>query len=430
MPPTAASFNGDDYISGLNMFGIRLGLDNVKQLFDRAGNPQNALRFIHIAGTNGKGSTGAMLECALRHCGIKTGFYTSPHLIDVRERFRVNGKTVDRKLFDDTAKELAELSQGISATYFEFVTVLAAMIFKKTDCGIVIWETGMGGRLDATNAVTPEVTVITNIALDHQQHLGSTTAEIAAEKAGIIKPGIPLFYGKLDEDAKKVILARARELAAPATGPLEETPDCLRTTELDNGFSQEFRYQGQIFKLGLPGKMQRENFRIAYNVIQHLAPELRFDPRKALESLSALRWPARLDKIEPRMFVDGGHNPDGINALTESLKELLPGEKSTIVFGAFKDKDAAQSLPLYKDIAAEFIMIPNFEEGRKCHTPDELVAMANALGFKARIAASGPEAVELALQSTNSRILVSGSLFLAGDVLAARGKLNHALHLI
>ena len=154
-----------------------------------------------------------------------------------------------------------------------------------------------------------------------------------------------------------------------------------------------------------------------------------FDFNSALASLAQVRWPARLDKIEERIIVDGGHNPDGIRALTESIKELLPQEKFTIVFGAFKDKDVSQSLPLYKDIAAEFIMIPNFEEGRKCHTPEELIAMANELGFKARSAASGPEAVALALESSDRRILVSGSLFLAGDVLSARGKLEHALHL-
>ena len=175
--------------------------------------------------------------------------------------------------------------------------------------------------------------------------------------------------------------------------------------------------------------MQRENFRIVYNVLKYLAEKWNFSFDTALSALAGVRWPARLDKIEERVIIDGGHNPDGIRALTESISELLPGEKFTIVFGAFKDKDVAQSLPLYKDIAAEFIMIPNFEEGRKCHTPEELIAMANELGFSARSASSGPEAVTLALETSDRRVLVSGSLFLAGDVLSARGKLEHALHL-
>ncbi|MBR1951213.1 MAG: hypothetical protein IKA32_01460, partial [Lentisphaeria bacterium] len=285
------------------------------------------------------------------------------------------------------------------------------------------------GRLDATNAVDTSVSVITNIALDHQNHLGNTLAELAWEKAGILRKDVPLFYGELVPEARKVILTRAAELEIPANGPLEETPVVFSAEERANGFVQSFPYQGRNISLGLPGRMQRENFRIVYNVLKYLAEKWNFDFDTAIASLAQVRWPARLDKIEERIIVDGGHNPDGIRALTESIKELFPQEKFTIVFGAFKDKDVSQSLPLYKDIAAEFIMIPNFEEGRKCHTPEELIAMANALGFKARSAASGPEAVTLALKSSEKRVLVSGSLFLAGDVLSARGKLEHALHL-
>ena len=422
-------FDGDAYISSLNMFGIRLGLDNVRKLFSAAGDPQKRLRFIHIAGTNGKGSTGAMLECALRGAGLKTGFYSSPHLIDIRERFRIGGYAVDRKSFDDAVQKLAEVSKDIPSTYFEFTTVLAALLFEQENCDIVVWETGMGGRLDATNAVRPQVTVITNIALDHQKHLGGTIAEIAGEKAGILKPGIPLFYGELVPEAKEVILGRAAALGIPATGPGEEVPPCLESSEFPEGFTQKFLWCGKSIELGIPGRMQRENFRIVFNVLEHLAEKLRFDFDRALTSLARVRWPARLDKIEERVFVDGGHNPDGIRALTESLRELLPNEKFTVVYGAFKDKDASGCLPLYRDIAEEFIMIPNAEAGRECHSPEDLAASARALGFAARTAASGNEAVELALASSPRRVLVSGSLFLAGEILSARGKLDHALDL-
>ena len=422
-------FDGDAYISSLNMFGIRLGLDNVRKLFSAAGDPQKRLRFIHIAGTNGKGSTGAMLECALRGAGLKTGFYSSPHLIDIRERFRIGGYAVDRKSFDDAVQKLAAVSKDIPSTYFEFTTVLAALLFEQENCDIVVWETGMGGRLDATNAVRPQVTVITNIALDHQKHLGGTIAEIAGEKAGILKPGIPLFYGELVPEAKEVILGRAAALGIPATGPGEEVPPCLESSESPEGFTQKFLWCGKSIELGIPGRMQRENFRIVFNVLEHLAEKLRFDFDRALTSLARVRWPARLDKIEERVFVDGGHNPDGIRALTESLRELLPNEKFTVVYGAFKDKDASGCLPLYRDIAEEFIMIPNAEAGRECHSPEDLAASARALGFAARTAASGNEAVELALASSPRRVLVSGSLFLAGEILSARGKLDHALDL-
>jgi len=427
--PLPRRFDGDACMARLNMFGIRLGLDNVKKLFSAAGDPQKRLKFIHIAGTNGKGSTGAMLECALRKAGLKTGFYSSPHLIDVRERFRIDGRAVDRETFDAAAEKLAALNRDVDATYFEFATVLAAMIFEQAHCDIVVWETGMGGRLDATNAVTPEVSVITNIALDHQNHLGNTLAEIAGEKAGILKPDVPLFYGELGPEAKQVILGRAAELGIPATGPGEEVPPCLEVAEHSTGFIQKFSWRGRTITLSLPGRMQRENFRIVFSTLEYLSRRLGFDLDTALAGLAEVRWPARLDKIEERLFVDGGHNPDGVRALTESVRELLPEERFTVVYGAFKDKDASRCLPLYRDIAEGFIMVPNAEAGRACHTPEELAAMARDLGFTARTASSGKEAVELALAISPRRVLVSGSLFLAGEILSARGKLEHALDL-
>ena len=197
------NFDGDKYFNSLDMFGIRLGLDDIRVHLQAVGNPHKDLRFIHIAGTNGKGSTGAMLECALRGAGLKTGFFTSPHLIDIRERFRVNGKTISREKFNAATEKLAKLSEGRRTTYFEFATVLAIMIFKEENCDAVIWETGMGGRLDATNSVDTSVSIITNIALDHQNHLGNTLAAIAGEKAGILRKNIPLFLRRTCPGGKR-----------------------------------------------------------------------------------------------------------------------------------------------------------------------------------------------------------------------------------
>ena len=171
------------YLENCNMFGIRLGLDSTKELLRRAGNPEKYLKFIHLAGTNGKGSTAAMLEHGFRSAGLTTGLYTSPHLIDVRERFRVNGKAVPTEIFNSIGEELAKAAEGGDFTYFEFATVLAALIFCRAGVDVVIWETGLGGRLDATNAVMSCASVITNIALDHQNLLGDTLEKIAAEKA-------------------------------------------------------------------------------------------------------------------------------------------------------------------------------------------------------------------------------------------------------
>ena len=182
--------DSEKFFASLGMMVIKPGLERVKELAARAGDPEKDLRFIHIAGTNGKGSTGAMLECALRQCGIKTGFYTSPHLVALRERFRVDGKAVSSAEVDEAADILCRAAgDDLQYSYFEFATVLALLIFKRAGVETVIWETGMGGRFDATNIVIPELSIITNIALDHQAYLGNTVAEIAAEKAGIIKIG-------------------------------------------------------------------------------------------------------------------------------------------------------------------------------------------------------------------------------------------------
>ena len=185
-----------NYLDTFSMFGIKLGLEQTEALFDAAGINLDTMRFIHVAGTNGKGSTSAMIERGLRECGYKTGFYSSPHLISIRERFRVNGQAISENDFAKIMSEMADAAsllakQGMKVTYFELTTALALKYFMYEKVDFVVLETGMGGRLDSTNVVTPEVSVITNIALDHQKYLGDTIAEIASEKAGIIKPGIP-----------------------------------------------------------------------------------------------------------------------------------------------------------------------------------------------------------------------------------------------
>ena len=196
------------WLTSLHKFGIKLGLEQTRRLAELCGNPDRDLRFIHLAGTNGKGSTGAMLERALRGSGWKTGFYSSPHLISVCERFRINGCAVSEREFirqANVVKKAAETmaAAGASVTYFEATTVMAMLMFKEHNCDYVIWETGMGGRLDSTNIVQPVISVITGIALDHEKFLGSTVADIAGEKAGIIKVGVPLVTGELPDAAER-----------------------------------------------------------------------------------------------------------------------------------------------------------------------------------------------------------------------------------
>ena len=392
------SFSASRYLDSLDMFSIRLGLDNTRELMRRAGNPDRELEFFHIAGTNGKGSTGAMLECALRSAGLKTGFYTSPHLFDVRERFRVNGIAAPEETFNACACELAAAAGDLKTSYFEFATVLAMLIFVRAGVDAVVWETGLGGRLDATNAVTPAASIITNIALDHTSRLGSTLAAIAGEKAGIIKPGIPLFCGELPQEAEAVILERARQVGAPIVPP-GEAPDenSVKIVDLPQAIVQKFRCRGREITLPLPGAMQRRNFRIVADLIDWFAPRRRFDADAAYAGLAAVRWPGRCQKIAPGLIVDGGHNPDGARALVEALRECRPGTKFTVVYGAFADKEAKSCLEALARIAARFRFVPPPLPGREAHSAAELLAVASALGIPAQADVNAVSAVEDAL---------------------------------
>ena len=415
------------YLDSLSMFGIKPGLEATCELMRRAGNPERELSFIHIAGTNGKGSTGAMLECMLRGAGFTTGFYSSPHLIDIRERFRVNGLAVSEEDYLALSAELAEAARAdtgraFTFTYFEFTTVLAAMIFARAGVDIVIWETGMGGRFDSTNVVRPLASVITGIALDHQAYLGDTVEKIAAEKAGIIKPGVPVFTGVMPEAARRVIAGRARELEC----------DCFRVAEEDAGSVtrrfdgtrtvQEFEYEGRRVTLPLMGGMQRRNFRLAALVLEKLAPRLGIDLDRAFRALAGCRWPGRYQQVSERLIVDGGHNPDGISALSEALKETFPGEKFTVVFAGFKDKDVAGGLRLLAELAAMFVFVPLAESDRPSYNGEELIALARESGIvnmEFAAASDAASALKLAFGCSSRRVVAAGSLYLAGEVLSA-----------
>lgn len=416
---------GGGYLDSLSMFGIKPGLEATAELMRRVGNPEKELAFLHIAGTNGKGSVGAMLECMLRGAGFTTGFYTSPHLVDIRERFRVNGLAISEADYATISAELADAARadtgrGFTFTYFEFTTVFAAMIFARAGVDVVLWETGMGGRLDATNVVCPLASIITGIALDHQSHLGDTIEKIAGEKAGIIKPGVPVFAGTMPDEAFRVIAARAKETGSPCHRVPGATPGPAAYRFDGEKTVQEFEFAGRKITLPLLGPMQRRNFRLAAEVLTKLAPRLGIDLDRAFSALAHCRWPGRCQQLTPRLIVDGGHNPDGISALGEALAEAFPGETFAVVFAGFKDKDVAGSLKLLAPLAARFVFAPLAESDRPSYSGGELRALARDVGIAVPTAAASDaaEALELAARDTEHRTLVSGSLYLIGEVLA------------
>lgn len=402
-------FDTAKYIDSLDMFSIRLGLDAVKTLMKKAGNPEKQLRFIHLAGTNGKGSTGAMLERSFRQAGFSTGFYTSPHLIDIRERFRINGKAVSVEKFNFLGQELVSEAADGKYSYFEFATVLAMKIFADAQVDVVIWETGLGGRLDATNAVNSEASIITNIALDHQKHLGNTLESVAMEKSRIIKPGKPFFHGVLPPEAEKVIYSWAKEIDSPIFPPRESVPEVSGF----DGICQLFNYDNRQIALALPGKMQRENFRIVYEVLSYFAEKWNFSLEKALSGLKFVNWPARFQHIG-KVIIDGGHNPDGVRALTEAVTERYPDEKFLIVYAAFGDKHAPECLKYLEKIAGSFIFTVPGADGRAAYSPDELTGFTE----KPAVIENDPAlAVKQAVAQNRCRVIISGSLYLAGTAL-------------
>lgn len=410
------------YLDSLQQFGIKLGLEQTRELLMRCGNPQRSLRFLHLAGSNGKGSCGAMLESALRSAGVKTGFYTSPHLISVTERFRINAMALSEEQFTSYASIVWAAAEdmrhelGAMVTYFEFTTALALVAFAAENVEMVIWETGMGGRFDATNVVESDAAIITGIALEHCQYLGNTLAEIAQEKAGIIKPGRPVFSGCLPEEAEKVIRERASELGCKLYGPAGEVTDVKVFRNARGKFCQSFLCDGEQITLALSGPMQRQNFRTVWPVLKYLEELLHLDHQKLLNGLTRTKWPGRCQEIEPGLWLDGGHNPDGLRALRATLEELFPGEKFDFIFGAFADKAVEEALEELLPVIRKITFVPVGNEFRPSADPEKLCIWAQ----KHQVSADRDVDVATAVAKIPEEgviHVVAGSLYMAGELL-------------
>jgi len=382
------------WLYGTQTFGIKLGLDNARRLMAAAGNPQERLKFIHVAGTNGKGSVCAMIDAVLREGGIRSGLFTSPHLVEFRERIRVGGVEIAE---EETAEGLTMLRRATSGwdyqpTFFEITAALAAWWFDRAGAEIVVWETGMGGRLDATNVVTPLVSVITPIGLDHQKWLGDSIADIAGEKAGIIKSCVPVVSAPQKQEALAVIKSKAQEhgsafteVAAPHDGPV-----------------------------GLPGVHQKWNAAMALAALD--AASLVPDKSARERGLAAVRWPARFQRCGENLVVDGAHNVPAAEALVATWREIFGERKARLVFGALRDKNPADCLSVLRSIADEIVLVP-VNSDRTASTEELRVAAENC-GFSQIREGQLPDAIQA---GKTQPTLVTGSLFLAGEALALLG---------
>ena len=401
------------FLYDLRLFGAKFGLDNTFKLAARAGNPQDRLRFIHVAGTNGKGSTCAILESVYRAAGLRTGLFTSPHLVSFRERIQVNRQLISEaevvRLVEALQPWLKQFPADHHPTFFEVITVMALEFFAEQKCDLVIWETGLGGRLDATNVVTPLASVITNIQFDHQQWLGDTLERIAAEKAGIIKPGVPVITTADEPEALAVIEKTAREKNAPLIKVISA-----------NKLAALFRGAAT---LPLLGDHQKLNAALALATVETLQGEIPVSAAAVCTGLETVNWPGRLQSITrdsgQNILLDGAHNVAGAKALLSALEKNAPAARQTLVLGVLQDKDWPQICRTLAPLAARIFTVPVASE--RTAAAHELAAACRAANPAAEIAAC--DSLRRALeQVANDRfVVVTGSLYLVGEALELLG---------
>ncbi len=384
------------WLYSTQLYGIKLGLDNVRKLLTALELPPPGMKFIHVAGTNGKGSTCAFMHSMMKAAGVNAGLFTSPHLVRFNERIRDAEREITDEEIEAGLKRLRLLVADWEThpTFFELAFALALDWFRQRGLEWVILETGLGGRLDATNAITPEVSVITRIGFDHMEQLGDTLAKIATEKAGIIKPGVAVVTGMQDPSAMNVIQRVAKSLKAPLNvvdGPLNEV------------------------ELGLTGPHQAWNAALALEAVREAGIRL---PALVLEQgLRQVRWLGRFQKLrDGRLILDGAHNPEAAMVLAGTWEQAFPGEKAEIIFAAAKDKDVLAILEILTPIVAAWHFTA-FKSPRAMPPEQlrDLLAHFDAPKVPVRL----HEDVASALQfPAVRRQLVCGSLYLVGEALA------------
>lgn len=413
------------YIHSICWKGSKLGLDRTRELLGKLNDPQKELKFIHIAGTNGKGSTAAMLSSILEEAGYRVGLYTSPFINRFNERMQVNHQPIPDE-------ELAALTEYVrphadamadSPTEFELITALAMVWFARQKCDIVVLEVGMGGELDSTNIIdVPEAAVIAAMGMDHVKELGPTMADIARAKAGIIKEGGRVVsYGgnpEADEVIAAVCRARNASLCQPDFSAIVPGDFSLE--------GQTFSYKGwRGLRIPLVGAYQMNNAAVVLETVEVLRQRgWSVSDEAVRQGLADTRWPARFEVLrrDPVFIVDGGHNPHGIRATAESLSRLFPGRKITFVTGVMADKDVEHILGLIVPLAEQFFTVR--PDNPRAMDAGELAARIEAMGAKATACASVRDGVDRAIQAEGPHGVACalGSLYMSGEVRSCFGK--------
>ena len=409
------------YISSINWKGSVLGLSRIRELLEKLGNPQKELKFVHIGGTNGKGSSAAFISSVLTEAGYKTGLFTSPYVEEFNERMQIDRKNISNEELAEITTEIRPAADSMEdkPTEFELNTAIAMAYFQKNRCDVVVLEVGMGGELDSTNVIdSPEVAVITAIGLDHTEELGDTVEKIAKTKSGIIKPGCGAVLYKQAESVTEIIEERCRECGVS----LAVTEPEHVSVENQDIFGITFRYPGYEEPLHIPliGSYQLENVAVALKAIEVLKQRGWNIPEEAVRTgLHSTRWPGRFEIVrkDPLFVVDGAHNPHGIRATASSIRTFFKDQKLVFLFGVMADKDyddmLDQILPMAKEV--------------NCVTPDnpralkaeELAEVIRKKGCEAEDFETIGEAVDSAIRKAEeaaTSVIALGSLYMIGDI--------------
>lgn len=407
------------YLFGLQRFGIKLGLDNIEALLNAIGNPQNKWQSIHIAGTNGKGSTAAMLESILMQAGYKVGLYTSPHLVDFTERIRINRTTIPQNEVIEFTLKIKPLVEQVQPSFFEVATAMAFWYFAKEKIDLAILETGLGGRLDSTNIVNPLITAITPIDFDHQKYLGNSIEKIAKEKAGVIKPGVPCVTNNRNKRICEVIKNKCADLGANYINIFDVCFLQFNSSNLE-GISFDFRYSNFSLKnliLNLCGEYQVDNAALALGTVLNLKNKINITEKNIYDGLKDVLWRGRIDLVsrKPNIVIDVSHNSSGFEKTLSFINQFFPKDKINVITFLQEDKDSEKIGELLSNHSKN-VFITDLRLGKPAN-PSLLYNSVNNKGGYAEFLTSFRDAMEKIHKEKRQDVLwlIIGSHYLAGE---------------
>lgn len=413
-----------EYLFEVPKFTKKNTPEDTKWFLRKLGNPDRKLRIIHVAGTNGKGSTCSYMKSILEAAGKKVALFTSPHLVDVRERFRIGQEMITEEQFLDAFLVVYNLlDEEYHPTFFEYLFFMAMLIFAEADIDYCILETGLGGRLDATNSVENKLlSVITRISLEHVEYLGNTIAEIAGEKAGIMRPEVPVVYSDVEQEATKVFEERARELHCPSYPVSENDYTVLNLRNKSIDFSYVSRYDKNVCTtlcLHTIARYQVENCALALRAIEVLDKEREITQEQIRRGVEACFWEGRMEEVAPEIYVDGAHNEDGIRAFLETVAGDGHMGKRTLLFSVVSDKDYGKMIgAIGRSGLFDKLVVARLDNYRAASFEDLEQHLKNVTAYKGEHYDDTVSAFESCVKyrEENERIYVAGSLYLVGEI--------------